>query len=200
MKKTIVFDFGGVLIDWNPRYFYRTVFKSEEEMEWFLANVCNSKWNLRHDSGIRFEDNWQSLAAQYPQYTEQIKQYYTGWPQMIREEIPGSHAIVDDLKARGYTVYGLTNWSAQTFPIAYKRYEVLRKMDGIVVSGQEKCIKPGAEIFNRLLTRYHLQANECVFVDDNADNIAAAQKLGFDTIHFQNATQLREELQKRKIL
>lgn len=200
MKKIIVFDFGGVLIDWDPRYFYRTVFSSKQEMEWFLKNVCNTPWNLRHDSGILFEDNWQDLAAQYPQYTRQIKQYYTGWPQMLNGEIPGSHTIVDELKAHGYTLYGLTNWSAQTFPIAYKRFEVLRKMDGIVVSGEEKCIKPDAEIFKRLLMRYQLQAADCIFIDDNADNIAAAKALGFDTIHFQNAPQLRRELHARCIL
>ena len=200
MRKTIVFDFGGVLVDWNPRYFYRSVFSSEKEMEWFLANVCNTPWNLRHDRGIRFEDNWQELAQKYPQYETQIKQYYTGWPQMLNGEIAGSHAVVDELKARGYTLYGLTNWSAQTFPIALKRFEVLRKMDGIVMSGEEKCIKPEPEIYHILLDRYHLQAADCVFIDDNSTNTAAAAALGFDTIVFKDAGQLRSELQVRHIL
>ena len=198
--KDIVFDFGGVLVDWNPRYFYRNVFSDEKEMEWFLENVCNTPWNLRHDSGIRFEDNWQELAHKYPQYETQIKQYYTGWPQMLRGEIPGASALVDELKNCGYKLYGLTNWSAQTFPIALKRFEMLSKLDGIVVSGEEKCIKPGKEIFNVLLERYHLRANNCVFIDDNADNISAAKRLGFDTIHFQNIPQLRAGLKTRNIL
>lgn len=198
--KTIVFDFGGVLVDWNPRYFYRGVFASEEEMEWFLKNVCNTEWNLRHDRGIRFEDNWQELTRKYPQYEQQIKQYYTGWPQMLHGEIAGSHAVVDELKNRGYKLYGLTNWSAQTFPIALKRFEVLRKMDGIVVSGQEKYIKPEPELYRILLDRYHLQAQNCVFIDDNPTNTAAGAALGFDTIVFKDAPQLRAELQTRGIL
>lgn len=187
-------------MDWNPRYFYRSIFSSEKEMEWFLENVCNTEWNLRHDCGVRFEDNWQELAKKYPQYETQIRQYYTGWPQMLRDEIPGSHAIVDELKAHGYKLYGLTNWSAQTFPIAYKRFEVFRKMNGIVVSGQEKCIKPHPELFQILLTRYGLHAQDCLFVDDNAANAAAAAALGFDTVVFKSAEQLRKELQMRQLL
>ena len=198
--KTIVFDFGGVLVDWNPRYFYRSVFSSEDEMEWFLKNVCNTEWNLRHDCGVRFEDNWQELARKYPQYENQIKQYYIGWPQMLREEIPGTHAIVDELKLHGYKLYGLTNWSAQTFPIALKRFEVFRKMDGIVVSGQEKCIKPHPRLFEILVTRYGLNAQECIFIDDNITNTTAATSLGFDAIVFKNAMQLRGELETRHIL
>ena len=198
--KDIVFDFGGVLVDWNPRYFYRTVFSDEQEMEYFLTNVCNTAWNLRHDTGVRFEDNWQELAKKYPQYETQIKQYYAGWPQMLRGEIAGSHALVDELKARGYKLYGLTNWSAQTFPVALKRFEVLRKMDGIVVSGEEKCIKPDARLFEVLLKRYKLRGENCIFIDDNAANVAAARALGFDGIVFESAQQLREELKKRALL
>jgi len=198
--QTIVFDFGGVLVDWNPRYFYRSVFSSESEMEWFLAHVCNTSWNLRHDRGIRFEDNWQELAQKYPQYETQIKQYYTGWPRMLRGEIPGACALIDELKAHGYKLYGLTNWSAQTFPIALKRFEIFHKLDGIVVSGQEKYVKPEPEIYQILLQRYHLQAKDCVFIDDNQDNLAAAKKLGFDTIHFENMVQLKTALASRQIL
>lgn len=198
--KTVIFDFGGVLVDWNPRYFYRTIFATEEEMEWFLANVCTNDWNLRHDAGVSFKENAQQLIKQYPQYSRQIEQYYLGWPQMLRGEIPGTHAIVNELKAAGVKMYGLTNWSAETFPVAFKRFEVLRQMDGIVVSGEEKCVKPGAEIFNRLLTRFDLKAEECVFVDDNAANIVAAQALGFDGILFQSAEQLQRQLTKRGLL
>ncbi len=195
--KTVIFDFGGVLIDWNPRYFYRTVFSDEKEMEWFLANVCTGEWNARHDEGITFEENAKPLIAKFSQYATQIKQFYTGWPQMLNGEIPGTHQIVDELKKAGVTLYGLTNWSAETFPYAYEHFEVLRKMDGIVVSGQEKCIKPGEEIFKRLISRFNLQTDQCVFIDDSAANIATARALGFDTIHFQNAEQLRKELAKR---
>lgn len=198
--KTIIFDFGSVLVDWNPRHFYRSVFKTTEEMEWFLTHVCNEEWNSHHDAGVRFEDNQTGLIAQYPQYETQIKQYYVHWPDMLGDEIPGMWTVVNDLKEKGYKVYGLTNWSAQTFPIAYNKYRILRAMDGIVVSGEEKCIKPGAEIFKRLLDRFHLQAQDCVFIDDNIHNVAAAKALGFDTIHFAGAENLQEELHKRKIL
>jgi len=195
--KTVIFDFGGVLIDWNPCYFYRTVFSDEKEMNWFLENVCTNEWNARHDEGITFEENAKPLIKKFPQYAKQIKQFYTGWPQMLNGEIPGTHAVVDELKKAGVKVYGLTNWSAETFPYAYEHFEVLRKMDGIVVSGQEKCIKPGEEIFKRLISRFDLTPSECIFTDDNTANIATAQKLGFDTILFKNAEQLRIELNSR---
>ena len=198
--KTVIFDFGGVLVDWDPRYFYRTVFANEQETEWFLTNVCTSEWNSRHDAGISFAENAAALIKKYPQYEMQIKQFYTGWPQMLKGEIAGTHDIVDKLKKAGVKVYGLTNWSAETFPIAYKRFEVFHKLDGIVVSGEEKCIKPGKEIFHRLLSRFNLRASDCIFIDDNTDNIATAKALGFDTILFKNATQLQMELNKRLAL
>ena len=137
------------------------------------------------------------LIKKYPKYATQIKQFYTGWPQMLKGEIAGTHDIVDKLKKAGVKVYGLTNWSAETFPIAYKRFEVFHKLDGIVVSGEEKCVKPGKEIFNRLLSRFNLRAADCIFIDDNSDNIATAKELGFDTILFQNAKELQIELNNK---
>ncbi len=198
--KDIVFDFGGVLVDWNPRYLYRKIFSTDEEMEWFLAHVCTGAWNARQDAGRPFAQAVAELQEKYPDYAAQIADYYARWDEMLGGEIKGTHALVDELKAKGYKLYGLTNWSAESFPLAWQRYPVLQQMDGIVVSGEEKLIKPDPEIYKRLLERFALRAENCIFTDDNAANCAAAQALGFDAIVFENAEQLRAQLQQRGVL
>lgn len=198
--KNIILDFGGVLIDWNPRYLYRQIFASEEEMEWFLSHVCTPQWNAAQDGGRPFAAGIALLAEQYPTYRAQIEAYFSRWGEMLGGEIPGMSDLVKELKEKNYPLYGLTNWSAETLPLAWERFAVLRRLDGVVVSGEEKCIKPGPEIFKRLLTRFNLQAQDCVFIDDNLANIQAAQALGFEVIHFQNAADLRAALQQKKML
>ena len=198
--RTLVFDFGGVLVDWNPRYLYRKIFASSEEMEWFLAHVCTPTWNAAQDAGRPFAEGTALLTAQYPQYKAQIEAYFSRWGEMLGGEIPGMLDLIRELKAKKYPLYGLTNWSVETLPLAWEQYESMRLLDGVVVSGEEKTIKPNPELFNRLLSRFGLQAPDCIFIDDNADNITAAQKLGFQTHHFQNQTALRAFLQQESIL
>ena len=198
--KTIVFDFGGVLVDWNPRHLYRKIFSSEEEMEGFLAQVCNGEWNAKQDAGRPFAQAVAELQKQYPQYTEQIAAYFDRWGEMLGGEIPGMADLVRMLKRKGYKLYGLTNWSAETFPLARAKYSVFDMLDGMVVSGEEHIIKPDPEIYKRLLTRFQLRAPDCLFIDDSPANVAAARKLGFDAVRFENAAALERELKRRNML
>ncbi len=198
--KDIVFDLGGVLIDWNPRYLYRKVFSTEKEMDWFLTNVCTSQWNTQQDAGRPFEQGIKLLEDKFPEYKFAINFYYSRWEEMLGGEIAGSVEILRELKNRGYRVYALTNWSAETFPIAQKNYDFLKWFDGIVVSGEEKLVKPDPVIYSRLLERYQLKAPNCVFIDDNAANISKAADLGFETILFTDPEALRSTLVSRAIL
>ena len=184
--RNIVFDFGGVLIDWNPRYLYRTYFNDDREMEYFLSHVCTGEWNAEHDRGRTFDEGVRLMEERFPQYSEAIRLYRDGWESMLHGEFPGTVALLMKLKKLGYGIYGLTNWSAETFPIARSKYPVLHRFDGIVVSGQEKLIKPDPRIFGILLERYGLNAGECIFIDDSPANIETAARLGFNTVLFDN--------------
>ena len=198
--RDIVFDLGAVLIDWNPRYFYRKIFTDEAEMEYFLKEVCNSAWCLETDAGKPFAQACAEKAVQYPQYAQQIKKYDSGWQEMLGGVIAGTVQILRQLKQKGYGVYALTNWSAEKFPFAQAKFDFLKLFDGIVVSGQEKCVKPQAQIYRILLDRYQLHASNCIFTDDNPANIAGARALGFDTILFTSPEQLQQELRSHKVL
>ena len=192
--KNIVFDFGGVLLDWNPRYFYRTFFKDEKEMEYFLANICSDEWNVEQDRGRPFAEGVKLLQLQYPEYREAIRLYSDNWEDMLKGEFPDSVKLLHELKDQGYRIWGLTNWSAETIPVAYRKYDFFRLFDGIVVSGEEKLIKPDKRIFKVLLDRYMLDAGESVFIDDNHANITSAQELGFKAILFDNIINVRGQL------
>ncbi len=192
--KNIVFDFGGVLLDWNPRYLYRTFFWDEKEMEYFLTNVCNDEWNAEQDKGRSFEEGVKLLQWQHPEYREAIALFADRWEDMLRCELPETVSLLRKLKNDGYGIYGLTNWSAETIGIAYRRYDFFKLFDGIVVSGEEKLIKPDKRIYQVLLDRYKLDSEESVFIDDNPANIEAAWELGFNVILFNNATQVKEYL------
>ncbi len=194
MIKDVVFDFGGVLMDWNPRYFYRTYFKDEKQMEYFLSHICNDEWNAEQDRGRSFEEGVRLLQAQYPQYAEPIRLYKDKWGCMLKGEFPRSVDLLKRLKGQGYGIYGLTNWSAETIPLAYSRYDFFALFDGIVVSGEEKIIKPDPRIFEILLERYHLTAGDTLFIDDSRDNIEAAARLGFQTILFDDIDTVSERI------
>lgn len=200
MLKNVVFDFGQVLIEWNPRALYRQLFTNEQEMEYFLSTVCPSEWNMQMDGGKPFEQGCAERIQLFPRYAEQIKAYYTRWGEMMGGAIEGSVQILRELKQRKYPVYALSNWSTETFPLAQKRFDFLKLFDGIVISGAEKCVKPEPKIYQILLDRYHLQAQECIFTDDKPANIEGAKALGFDTILFTSPEALRAELQQRGIL
>lgn len=196
--KYIIFDFGGVLIDWNPRYFYKDVFKDESELNFFLNEVCNHSWNEKQDAGRSFKDGIAELVIQYPQYSKEIEMFCANWIDMTGGEIKENTSLIGELRDE-YLLFGLTNWSAETFPLIYEKYPFFEKFDDIIVSGEEKLIKPDPEIYKRLLQRCAIEAKYSLFIDDNEANIKTAQNMGFHTIHLKQGTNLREEMKKKGI-
>ena len=196
--KNIVFDFGGVLIDWNPRYLYRSYFAGDEErMEWFLQNVCTYPWNIQMDGGKPFAEGVAELTALHPEWAEAIGVYHTRWAEMIGGEVEGTASLIKRLKAAGYRVFGLTNWSMETYPLIRDNYDVFSLFEGVVVSGEEHLLKPDEKIYRCLLERYSLEAAESVFLDDNADNVAGAEAVGMEAVRFVDAQQAEAELKSR---
>ena len=196
--KNIVFDFGGVLIDWNPRYLYRSYFAGDEErMEWFLQNVCTYPWNIQMDGGKPFAEGVAELTALHPEWAEAIGIYHTRWAEMIGGEVDGTASLIKRLKAAGYRVFGLTNWSMETYPLIRDNYDVFSLFEGVVVSGEEHLLKPDEKIYRCLLERYSLEAAESVFWDDNADNVAGAEAVGMEALRFVDAQQAEAELKSR---
>ena len=197
---TIIFDLGGVLIDWNPRYVYRKIFKTEEEVDWFLQNVTTPEWNENQDAGYPLHEATKELIAKHPEWEPEIKAYYGRWLEMLGEDIHDTVEILRQLKEIGkYKLYALTNWSAETFPHALERFEFFKAFDGVVVSGQEKMRKPSAEFYKILIDRYHLDPAKTVFIDDSLRNVKGAEAVGISGIHFHNPSQLREELRRKGI-
>lgn len=195
----IVFDFGGVLVDWNPRHLYRNYFDDENEMEHFLHHVCTDDWNLEQDRGRSLAEGTRILQNKYPEYHALIELYYGKWELMLKSDIPETVSLLYRLKEK-YGIYGLTNWSTETIPIAFKRYNFFSEFDGIVVSGEEKIVKPDKQIFELLLNRYNLKAETSIFIDDNAKNARAAEKIGMIAIHYRNPEQLESELKSLNVL
>jgi 2-haloacid dehalogenase len=201
MINTIIFDLGAVLIDWNPHYVYKTLFTDEEEMKKFLATVCTSEWNEEQDAGRLLKDGTDILVEQFPEYEAYIRAFYTRWEEMLGDAFWGTVAILKQLKECGkYRIYALTNWSAETFPVALAKFDFLSWFDGIVVSGAEKMRKPEPEFYRLLLNRYQVKAEEALFIDDNYRNILAAEKLGIQSIHFTSADVLGDKLIEMAVL
>ncbi|GGG10376.1 HAD family hydrolase [Pontibacter amylolyticus] len=200
-KSTIIWDLGAVLIDWNPHYLYRKIFDDEAEMHHFLENVCTFDWNEEQDGGRTIQEANDYLIARHPEHEENIRAYYGRWEEMLGGPIQDSVAILREMKLRGeHTLYALTNWSAELFPIALERYDFLGWFDGIVVSGTEKDRKPNHSFYHTLLNRYSLQPEEVLFIDDNLRNIKAAEQLGIESIHFTSPEELRVRLEKMGVL
>ena len=195
MIKNIIFDFGGVLLDWNPRYLYKSYFNNDEEMEHFLADICNGEWNIRQDAGRPFAEAVKELQAKFPEYAEAIQMYDDDWEKMLKCELPESIDLLKELKFMGYGIYGLTNWSAEKIGYAFANYSFFCLFDGIVVSGVEIVVKPDRKIYEILLERYSLKPGECVFIDDNQDNVDMAKVLGINAIRFDNIGNVKEHLE-----
>jgi len=194
-RRIVVFDFGGVLLNWNPRHLYRKLFAGDEAaMESFLANVCTPAWNERQDAGRSFADAVAELLPRHPDQSELIAAYGQRFDEMIAGPIEGTVEILAELKRSGVPRYGLTNFSAETFRPQHQRFGFLSWFDGIVVSGEEGVIKPDPKIFRILLERYRIAPEEAVFIDDSPTNAAAATALGIHGIHFRSPEALRSEL------
>ncbi len=200
MIKTLVFDLGGVLIDWNPRYLYRKLIDEEDEIDIFLEEVCNSKWNVKQDAGRSLADATAERIALFPEKKALIEAFYDRWEEMLGGEIGETVEILRELKSNGETLYALTNWSGETFPIAQERFDFLQWFDGTLVSGVEKMAKPNPAIFHLLLKRYKLRAQDCLFIDDSETNIEAAARIGFETHRFNSPTGLRQILIEANLL
>lgn len=195
MIKNIIFDFGGVLMDWNPRYFFKDYFNDDEKMEYFLKNIVVDEWNAEQDRGRTLAEGTEIQVKKHPDWEKEIRAYYDNWTTMLKSDIPENVAVLRKLGNTDYKLYGLTNWSAETFPYALANYDFFELFEGkIVVSGEEKLIKPNPEIWKVLLNRYNIKAEESVFIDDNAKNIEVAKSLGFKVIHITNKTDLEQEL------
>ena len=193
--QAIIFDFGGVFIDWDPRYLYRHYFPGQSQaMENFLAEINFAQWNLEQDKGRPFAEAVASLSTDFPQYAHLIHAYWEHWEDSISGTITGSVNILYGLKRAGYALYGLSNWSAETFPIAYRKYDFFKLFDDIILSGAVKLVKPDPTIFELTLKRIRRSATECLLIDDSIANIDAARRLGFKTIHFRSPEQLEKEL------
>lgn len=197
---TVVFDLGGVLIDWNPDYVYRTIFSTEEEMREFFRTICTPDWNEEQDAGRTIKEGTELLIQQFPKHEANIRAFYDRWPEMLGGPIHGTVSTFHDLKTKGYKTYALTNWSAETFPIALDKYLFLHWFDGRLVSGEEKTRKPFKGFYETLIKRFSIDPISSVYVDDNARNLVPAKELGFTTIHFKSADQFRQELESLKLL
>ena len=193
MIRNIVFDFGGVLVDWNPEYLFKDVFTDRVELDHFLKNICTPDWNEKQDAGRSLSEAILTLQQRHPKYQREIRRYYDEWTTMLGGPIEQNVALLKPLKTN-YRLFGLTNWSAETFPIAFDLYPFFGELEGIVISGVERLAKPDERIYLLLLERYGLAAAECLFIDDNERNISAANCLGFNTIHLNNDACLKEEL------
>ena len=193
---TIIFDLGGVLVDWNPEYLYVDVFDGDKQkVHWFLNNICTPDWNVEQDAGRTLQEATEILVIQYPEYEAWIRMYYDRWEDMLGGTILESVDLLNKLKqANTLRLYALTNWSAETFPIAVQRFDFLNHFEGILVSGEEKTRKPFPRIYEIMLERYQINPNKSVFIDDNLENIEAAKKFGIKGIHFKSSLQLGAEL------
>ena len=197
---TLIFDFGGVLIDWNPRNLYKRFFPDSTQMEHFLKEIDFAGWNLLQDGGRPFSEGVAELSSRFPQHAELIRAYWEHWEESIGEPIYGTVAIIKKLKDRGYHVYGLSNWSAETFPLIRNRYDFFRLFDGYLISGEVGLVKPDPAIFEIVLEQTGRASEECVFIDDSPINIQAAADLGFTSLLFESPTQLERQLRQIQIL
>ncbi|KND58915.1 Hydrolase [Candidatus Burkholderia verschuerenii] len=197
--KAVVFDFGGVLIDWDREYLYKQLIPDETERRWFLDNVCRMDWVVQQDGGQTIEEGTAELIALYPEHEALIRAFYARWPEMVSGVLEEGVALVDRLKAVGMPLFGLTNWSAETFPYAWERFDVLRQFREVIVSGRVGMVKPDPKIFALMLDeiRKHLpdiQPSELVFIDDNVKNAETATLLGWHGVNYIGAMETETKL------
>lgn len=198
--ETVVFDIGNVLIDWDPRYLYRKVFADEEEMERFLGTVATREWHIEQDRSRTMDEATTLLASRHPEYAREIEAFYGRWEETFGGPIEGSVRVLRELRERGYPLYALTNWSAETFPKARGWYRFLDLFDEIVVSGEIGMIKPDPGIYDVLVERTGLDPATTVFIDDSPASVRAAEALGFLGVLFEVAEGLRGDLTRLGLL
>lgn len=196
----VIFDFGGVLIEWDPRNLYRRYFDDAESMERFLEEIDFMEWNLLQDKGRPFAEGVADLTARFPQHADLIRAYHEHWEESIGKPITPVIEILKRVKAAGWPVYGLSNWSMETFPITREKHHFFDLLDDYLLSGEVKLVKPDPAIFQRMLEKIGRKPEECVFIDDNPANVVAARALNIVTIQYRSPEQLERELQGLGIL
>lgn len=197
---TVVFDVGGVLVDWDPRNVYRELFDDTAEMESFLAEVCNEAWILEQDRGRPMSEGVAALTALHPDKADLIDAFWTRWPEMFRGPIAESVAVLADLRGCGLDLYAVSNWPGETWPFALERFAFLDWFDGHVVSGIEGIVKPDPRIYRLLFERYDVAPSRTIFIDDKALNVTAAEGAGMYGICFTDAVSLRQSLGRLGLL
>lgn len=197
----VMFDLGGVLIDWNPEYVFLDVFDHDrKKMQWFFDTICTHDWNENQDAGYPLAKATEDRVAMFPEYENEIRMFYGRWVDMLGGAIEDSVTILKELiDLKRHKVVALTNWSAETFPIALDRFEFLHWFEGIVVSGEEQTRKPFKDIYDIALNRFDLTPEHTIFIDDNLRNVEAARQLNIKGIKFDNPRQLKQELKKFNI-
>jgi len=199
--KAIIFDYGNVLIEWEPRYVYQKYFPNDPEgMENFLKEVDFMNWNALQDKGRSFKEGVADLSKQFPHYSHLIQAYHDHWKDSIGNYYTGTVEIMKKLKAKGYPLYGLSNWSAETFPLMSNKFDFFELLNDMVISGQVGYVKPEPEIYEIMLEKIGRPAQECLFIDDSLPNIQQANKMGFQTIHFETSEQLANELKSMGLM
>jgi len=196
--ETIIFDLGGVLVDWKPEYVYRKVFNNDEKkVQWFLNTVCTPEWNIEQDAGRTIEEGVNIKIKEFPQYEEWIRLFYNEWHNMFSGPIQDNVELFKDLKNSGnYNIYALTNWSAEKWDLALELFPFFKDFDGVVVSGREKTRKPFPEIYTLILNRFNINPKSTIFIDDNFDNVQAAKTLDIQSIRYTPSVDLKLELKK----
>ena len=191
-----LFDLGGVFFDWHPTYFYKNIFRNNDDLDYFLNNICNDEWNIKQDAGRLIQDAEDDLISLHPKFKNEIRMYYKNHRKMLRGTFPKSIEILETLKNKQYKCYVLSNWSSETFHGMEEDYPFLKNFDGLIISGKEKMIKPNKEIYNLAKTRFKLTFSETVFIDDKFKNIETAKELGFNTIHLTDPDNIINEINK----
>lgn len=189
--RAVVFDLGGVLIDWNPRYLYRKLIADEAEMEWFLAEVCSPAWNAEQDAGRSWAEAVAEAKGRHPDRAALIEAYAERWPEMIAGDIPETVSVLEAVARRRVPLFALTNWSAETFHVARDRFAWLGHFQDILVSGEVGMKKPDPRIFRLLIERIGVEPGAAVFIDDQPDNVAAGRASGLQAVRFTTAETLR---------
>lgn len=189
-----VFDLGGVLIDWNPRYLYRKLFPYDADMEHFLANICTTEWNLQQDSGRTFTEACAALKLEHPNHAEMIDTWFERFDEMMAGSIAGTVDILAELRERQVPIYALSNWSAETFPLAQRRFEFLQWFRAVFLSAEVRLVKPNPRIFQCFCERFALIPEQIIYIDDLQHNVEAASRIGMHAIRFSDPASLREEL------
>ena len=199
---TIIFDLGGVLVDWKPEYLYRKIFKGDEQkVQWFIKNVCTPEWNIEQDAGRTIEEANAIKIAEFPEYKNEIISFYNRWEEMFTGPITDNLQLFKNIKASGnYNVFALTNWSAEKWDIALKLFPFFKDFDGVVVSGQVKLIKPFPEIYKLILNKYNINPKKAIFIDDNKENVKTANTLNIKGIHYTKEKDLTNVLKSLNIV